>query len=259
MDIKRKIYNYLNVIQEDKDLHKVFTYGMIVLILLNTFAVIIETVESIDEKYYSYLSIFEIFSVLIFAIEYLLRIWTITVTEKYRKPFTGRIRFMFTPLAIIDLLSILPFFMFAFFPFDLRFLRLFRMFRFMRLLKLGRYSHSLQLLSKVLKSKKEQLVMAFFIVSFSIIIAACFIYFAEHDAQPAKFSSIPASIYWAVMMITSIGLSDIYPITPFGHIIAMLVAVLGIGLFAIPIGIIAAGFYEETNKKKCPFCGKDLT
>jgi voltage-gated potassium channel len=258
LNFKKVIYNYLEAVPEDKGWEKAFNYFMVILILLNTLAVVIETVQSFDEKYYNYLLAFEVFSITVFSIEYVLRVWSITINEKYKNPVTGRIKFILTPLAINDLVSILPFFMFAFFPLDLRFLRLFRIFRFMRILKLGRYSHSLQILIIVLKKKKEQLVMAAIIVAFAIVISSCFIYIIEHEAQPDKYTSIPESIYWTVMTITSVGYGDIYPITPLGHFFAIFIALLGLGLFAIPIGILAAGFYEETNKKKCPHCGKEL-
>ena len=162
-------------------------------------------------------------------------------------------------MAIIDLLSILPFYMFAIFPFDLRFLRLFRLFRFIRVLKLGRYSTSLKLLRNVFKAKKAEL--AVFIILFVIILSSCFIFIVEHDAQPDKFTNIPVSIYWSVMTITSVGYGDIYPVTPVGQFFAIITALLGLGLFAIPTGIIASGFYEELHnqKKYCPHCGKEIT
>lgn len=257
-NIKKIIYHYLEAVPDDKGRERVFNYFMVILILLNVLSVIMETVQSFDEKYYNYIIAFEVFSIAVFTIEYILRLWTITFSGKYSKPITGRLKFIISPMAIIDLISILPFFMFAFFPLDLRFLRIFRMFRFMRIMKLGRYSHSLQLLLKVLKKKKEQLVMATLIVSFSIIISGCLMYLVEHDAQPERFSSVPVSIYWAVETITSVGYGDIYPLSHWGQFITIIVSILGLGLFAIPVGIIAAGFYEETNKKKCPHCGKEI-
>ena len=256
--LRKTIYNYLEAEPEDKGWERAFNYFMIILILLNALAVVMETVESFNEKYYNYLQAFEIFSVATFSIEYVLRIFTITVSPKYSKPVTGRLRFIVTPLALIDLAAVLPFFLYAFFPFDLRFLRLFRMFRFMRILKLGRYSNSLRILITVFKKKKEQLVMSFLIVGFCITIAACLIYLVEHNAQPDKYTSIPASLYWSVITITSVGYGDVVPVTPLGQLIAVCVAILGLGLVAIPVGIITAGFHEETSKKICPHCGKEI-
>jgi len=257
---KRKIYHLLEGVAEHSRLEKILSYFMVLLILLNAFAVIIETVEWIDRNYFTYLFVFEIFSVIIFTIDYFTRIWTITINEKYKNMVLGRIKYFFTPMAIIDLLSILPFYLFAVFPFDLRFLRLFRLFRFIRILKLGRYSTSLKLLGNVFRAKRTELVITVFIIFFVIVLASCFIYIVEHDAQPDKYTNIPVSIYWSVITITSVGYGDMYPITPLGQFIAVIVALLGLGIFAIPTGIIASGFYEQLHnqKKQCPHCGKEI-
>jgi voltage-gated potassium channel len=241
------------------------------LITLNVLAVILETVQSIDEQYHQIFYWFEIFSVICFTIEYLARAWACTSQKKYSKPFWGRIKFLFTPMAIIDFMAILPFYL-TFSHVDMRFVRSLRLFRLFRLFKLMRYSHSLTLFGNVVKNKREELLITAAIMFVLIIITSSFIYFAEHEAQPDKFTDIPSSMWWAIVTLTTVGYGDIFPITPLGKVFAGIIAVLGIGMFALPTGILGASFVEEIDKiknekkkhkkhkkdKLCPHCGLEI-
>jgi len=262
LKLKRKIHSYIDPFQGDKGAKKGLDYFMIALILLNTLAVMLETEDSLNAQYGTYFNYFEAFSIAIFTIEYLLRIWCITLNPEYMHPVSGRIKYIFTKMALIDLLSILPFYLGTIIPYDLRFLKMFRLFRFIRVGKLGRYSNSLKLLSRVFRDKKEDLLMTCYVAVFCVLISSCLIYITENDAQPDKFPSIPGCMYWTMITLTTVGhgYDDVYPITFWGKVVTIFVIFLGLAIISIPTGILASGFYEEmeNKNKKCPHCGKDV-
>lgn len=239
-----------------------FDIFLILLILLNVTAVILETVHSIYIKHKVSLHIFDIFSVSIFTVEYLLRLVVCTTNKKYEHPVFGRIKFALTPLALADIIAIAPFYLPMFFFRDMRFLRGFRLFRLTRVLSLGRYSRSLRTLSRVLIRKKEELIISILSTVLILLIFSSLMYYIENPAQPETFSSIPATMWWGVITLTTVGYGDIYPITTLGKICASIIAFLGIGLFALPAGILSSGFAEEIKLNKadnlvtCPHCGK---
>ncbi len=142
------------------------------LIVLNVIAVVLETVEGLSTQYGSFFNAFELFSVAVFSIEYLLRLWTSNMEEKFKNPVTGRIKWISTPLALIDLFAVLPFYLPLFITFDLRFIRMLRLFRLLRILKIGRYSESLKTFGYALKSKKEDLTITIFALSVLLVIAS---------------------------------------------------------------------------------------
>ncbi|MBP2626317.1 MAG: Ion transport protein [Firmicutes bacterium] len=241
---------------------KSFHIFMVILILLNVLAVMLETVDQIAEQYADILLYFEYFSVALFSVEYLLRIWCCNVNKKYTGHIIGRLKFIFTPLALIDLLSVIPFYLPIFITFDLRFIRLIRLSRIFRLFKLGRYSSAYTLIKHVIIAKKEYLTITMIFGMTLLIISSCMMYFVEHEAQPEIFSSIPATMWWGIVTLTTVGYGDAYPITPLGKFLSAILALLGIGLFALPAGILASGFSEEIHKQHCetlcPHCGKDI-
>ncbi len=158
----QKLKHYIYVIIEpsvgDSIIDKIFNVGMLLLIILNIFAVILQTEEVLFQKYQTQFYIFEVFSVIIFSVEYILRLWTCTEIAEYKHPIWGRIRFAFTASMLIDLLSVLPFYL-PLHGLDLRIIRAVRLFRLFRLFKIGRYSQSVNRLANVIKSKKEELIM----------------------------------------------------------------------------------------------------
>jgi len=261
--IKKRTYEILEVASPGDKPSRFFDIFIIILIFLNVVAIILGTIEKLSIQFSAFFRTFEIFSVIIFTIEYALRIWSCTKNPKYKKPVTGRIRFIFTPLLLIDLLAILPFYLPMFIPFDLRFLRAIRLIRLFRLFKMGRYSESMKLFGKVLRAKKEELFIAVFAVFILLIISSSLLYYVEHDAQPEAFSNIPSAMWWGVATLTTVGYGDVYPITPMGKLFGAIISLLGIGMFALPAGILSAGFIEEIRKRRegekvCPHCGKNV-
>ncbi len=264
LTFRRRTYHFLNSTETAGAFSRAFNAFIVVLILLNILAMILESVKEIRDWTAGYFTWFEYFSVAIFSLEYSLRIWTSVEDPRYRHPILGRLRFALTPLALVDLSAVLPFYL-PFIRADLRGLRMFRLVRIMRVMrvaKLGRYSESLQMLLRVVRSRWEHLLSSILILLILAVVSASLMFYAENEAQPKAFSSIPAAMWWAVATLTTIGYGDVYPVTVIGKFMASIIAVLGIGMFALPTGILGSGFMEELDKDKkprqCPHCGKDL-
>jgi voltage-gated potassium channel len=263
LKLKEQIYNYLDPSPDDPVSEKIVNIFIVVLICLNILAVILDTVKNISSQYHHVFIFFEIFSVSIFTIEYLLRVWTCDVNNRFTGTIKGRIKYIFTPMALIDLLAILPFYLPMIIPIDLRFIRIFRLLRMFRALKFGRYSQALSTLGSVFKTKKAELGITVFIVIILLIFTSSLMYLVEYRVQPEIFSSIPNAMWWSVVTLTTVGYGDVYPITPLGKILGSIIAFLGIGLFALPAGIFGSGFVEQFHKKDkakevCPHCGKEI-
>jgi voltage-gated potassium channel len=271
---KQKVHGLLHPeIVGDKYWDKIINVFIVILIILNVVAVMVETLPSIEKnpgavRFFRY---FDWVSVIIFTIEYVLRVWSSNHEEKYKHSFWGRLKYMVSPAALIDLIAILPSYMHAFIPggFDLRVLRMLRLLRFFRLFRLTAYTKPAHMISNVFKKRKNELVLSFILAIFLIIIASCVMYFAEHQAIPpgekvSKFNSIPATIWWSVVSLTTTGYGDMYPITDLGKVLASIIMLTGVAFFALPAGIITAGFIDEFRlnrvKKthKCPHCGEHI-
>jgi len=259
----QRTYDILEGTTNDK-ITKGFQIFIITLIAINVLVVIIETEESVLDEYGYLFTPFEVFSIIIFTAEYVGRVIVCKLNPKYQNSKYSVIRFVITPMMLIDLAAILPFFL-PFVVADTRFIRIIRLLRLFRLFKLARYSDPMQTLGNVFKSKISDLAVAFFILFIALILASSLMYYAEHEAQPESFSSIPSSMWWGVITLTTIGYGDVYPITVVGKVIGAGVAILGIAVYAIPTGIMASAFTEELRKKrehkdsKCPHCGKEIT
>ncbi|MEP7108487.1 MAG: ion transporter [Ferruginibacter sp.] len=243
---------------------RIFNEFIIVLIILNVTAVMLETVPSIQVPHARFFRIFDLISVIIFTIEYVLRVWSSNHDPRYAHSFHGRLRYMVSTGALIDLLAIFPFYVHVIVGLDLRVLRILRLLRFLRLFRLTAYMRSARMVRNVFKTRANDLKLSLVLILFLIIIAACLVYFAEHAAQPQIFSSIPATMWWALVTVTSVGYGDMVPITVTGKIVTGIISLSGLAVFALPAGIITAGFLEEMRKTKrpkthfCPHCGKPI-
>lgn len=259
--IRAELFIILADPEREDQAERVFNLTMIVLISLNVLAVILETEQNLYQQYKLIFDGFETFSVVVFTIEYVLRLWVCTDLESYSSPVAGRIRYALQPMQLIDLVSILPFYL-PFVGLDLRFIRAVRLFRLFRLLKMGHYSRSMTTLVNVIKSKKEELSITLFAGFILLIIASSLMFLVEHAAQPDAFRSIPDAMWWGAVTLTTVGYGDIYPKTLIGKILGAGIALMGIGLFALPAGIVASGFASEIQKKEkviCPHCGKEIS
>lgn len=238
-------------------LGRVFDVTIVSLIVLNTAAVIVETLPSM-QPYASWFFLFEVVSVGVFIAEYALRLWSVTANPDYAHPIRGRLKWMATPMAVIDLLAIVPIFLFAL---DLRFLRVLRV---LRILKLSRYSESTAVLANVMRRSRSELVTSLFLVILALILTSGFMYYAERDAQPEKFGSIPETMWWSIVALTTTGYGDVVPVTALGRVMGGLTAILGVASIALPVGILSSAFVQEIEARRtgkvepCPHCGKDI-
>jgi len=221
----------------------------VVLILLNVFAIIYESEPKFQKQYEDFFLYFENFSVLIFSIEYFIRIFIAVEKDNPENlsNFRMRLKYMFSFVGLIDLLAILPFYLSAFTSIDLRFLRLMRI---LRLLKLSHYFKGLNFFITVLKKEAMSIGSAVFAMLVLVILSASMMYNLEHQAQPEAFASIPAAIWWAVVTMTTVGYGDVTPITFGGKLLATFIMLLGVGVVALPAGILAARFGDELQSRK---------
>jgi len=263
-EMKQKVYKLLN---ENKYFIK-FIYS---LIIINVILLILQSYQELDDRFSFFFETFEFFSVVIFSIEYILRMYSSQLSPRYHASnsiFSG-LKFSISTFGIIDLLAILPFYLPLFFPFDLRVLRILRLFRLLRIFKIGRYSKSLKTITDVLRETKSELVITIFVAFILLILSSSLMYYIENEAQPEQFKSIGHSFWWAVATLTTVGYGDVYPITGLGKVIGSIIALIGIGFVALPTGIISSAFIgkvqEEKAKKeaqktqcKCPNCGTEI-
>lgn len=261
---KHEVFMVLDASDHHNKTSTVVNAFLILLICLNVLAVMLETVEPLYKEHEKFFYAFEVFSVTVFTIEYLLRVWAITSEPKYSHPIMGRIKFLFTFGALIDLIAILPFYIPFVIGFDLRFIRILRLLRLLRIVKITRYMHATKMITHVYRAKKEELFITMMLIAFLIIVVSSIMFYVEHDAQPEKFSSIPTTMWWSVGTLTTAGNSDMVPVTTLGKTLSAIISLLGIGMVALPAGILASGFSEElkhlheNNKPHCPHCGKEL-
>ncbi|EMA58242.1 ion transporter [Halorubrum lipolyticum] len=241
---------------------KLFNWVIISLILLNVLAVALETVDWIYAAYSAQFVLLETVSVAVFTAEYLARIWSaVEAGEPYDRPVVGRLRYATRPLLLLDLVAIAPFYItLVGGTSDLRFLRALRLMRFLRLFRLVRYSESMQAFGRAFALKRGQLVVAMTGNLILLVVASSLMYFAEHAAQPEAFPSIPGTMWWGIVTLTTVGYGDVTPVTPTGQVIGSAVAILGIGLFALPASIMASGFIQGSSYETgyCPDCGHEI-
>ncbi|MBU6188118.1 MAG: ion transporter [Betaproteobacteria bacterium] len=230
-------------------LHGYFDAFIAAWVLISVFSVILESVHSISYLLHIELIVIDVIAVAIFTMEYCARLYCCVEDERYRGAVSGRLRQAKSASMVIDLLAILPFFLEALIHHlvDLRFLRIFRL---LRLLKLTRYTGATRTLAKVIVREWPVMAAAAFIMLLLVVLTASLGYLFEHEAQPDKFENIPQSIYWAVITLASVGYGDISPVTPAGRAITIVLALIGIGIFAIPAALLSSAFSDQLHKER---------
>lgn len=267
VSLRKRTFEVLELAPEEDDASRLFDIAISILICANILAVVLESVPSLFEAYHPYFYGFEVVSVAVFTAEYGLRVWSSVSVPRYSHPVLGRLRFSVTPLALIDLLAIAPFYLPMVMTLDLRFARALRLFRLLRVLKLTRYSESMRALGRVFRDKREELTLTLAVGVMLLLFASSGMYFIESDVQPGAFNSIPAAMWWGVATLTTVGYGDVYPVTALGKFFGVLIAVFGVGIFALPAGILASGLTqnagledgaEASKPDTCPHCGVRL-
>ncbi len=248
--LRSTVYRVLETAQDDDFTSRFVDVCLITLIALSVLAVILESIPGFEARHGSALALFEAFTIAAFTIEYVLRIWSCVErdSETTAHPLLSRLRYAVSFHAIIDILAILPFYLLAFGVFggvDMRFLRSIRL---LRVLKLTRYSAALNMLFATFRENAKALGAAFLILLTIMLLAASGMYYFEREAQPTDFGSIPAAMWWAFATLTTVGYGDVTPITVGGKIFGALIAVVGIGMVALPTSILASGYTRQLEK-----------
>lgn len=249
MNLRKRLFKIVEPTDNPKDVNRYFDLFIMSLILLNVLAIILESEPVIRASLSTFLRGFECFSVLVFSIEYAIRIWIIVEKRNYQSPVLGRLKFLISPMAIIDLLAILPFYL-PFLGVDLRVLRILRLFRIFRIIKMARYTKAFTMVRDVFREKKEELLVIIVFISILLVLLSTIMYYLEGQVQPEIFGSIPRALWWGIITLTTVGYGDAVPVTAFGQLFGGIVALSGIGFIALPTGILASGFSDQISKYK---------
>jgi voltage-gated potassium channel len=250
---RQRLWEIINLAQHGDIASRIFDITILILIVLNIIALILASIDSVKQQYGVYLHYFELFCVFTFTIEYILRVWSCVSSHLYQAPIKGRLRYMLQPVPLLDLLAILPFYL-SLLDVNTTFLRFARLLRVIRIAEISRYYTAIRALTNVLKNSREELILTFFSLFFVLLTVSCLVYYVENPVQPEAFPDIPTTLWWGFVTLTTIGYGDIFPITALGRALTAVFAVLGIGLFAIPGGILASGFMDELQKRREQQC-----
>ncbi|MFK7896236.1 MAG: ion transporter [Myxococcota bacterium] len=246
--LRKRTYEVLEVSQSGDWLSRAIDLMLMALIAGNAVAVILESIASLHNTYQDLFWAFEKISAAAFSAELILRIWAASENPKSEGgPWQKRLRYLTSPMAVIDALAILPFYLVTFFAIDLRILRILRL---LRVVKFTRYSTAFRLIGDVFKYQRNALVTSLFLMGIAVVLAASILHVVESSAQPEAFGSIPAAMWWAICTLTTVGYGDVTPITSLGKTMAASISIIGIGFVALPTSIFTAGFAQAMARKE---------
>ena len=245
---RRRVYEILEQAHPGDQASRIVHAILICLALASVAAVVFESVPSYAAQDELFFQIVEIVTVAVFTIEYLARVWVAPLHPHYQRlsVWRARTRYMASLPAIIDLVIVLPFYLALFSPADLR---VFIVFRIVRFLKLARYSPGIRSLYEAIVNERRALLACLVILASLVLAAASIMHLVEHQAQPEKFGTIPDAMWWAIVTLTTVGYGDVVPVTALGKVVAGLVAIMGLGMLALPVGIIATSFAEVIHRR----------
>ena len=249
MNLRRKTYEILQPDNGTSALSRAFDWLIMSLILVSVVIVFLATFD-LPPRFLRLLAICESVASIVFTVEYLLRIATADFLHPKNGMIASRVKYIVSPMAIIDLVAILPFWLPMLFPGTMLGIRAFRLFRLLRIFKLNRYFDAMKSLGEVIASKKRELLGSLFFVAILMLIASLLMYSAEHDAQPKVFRNAFSGLWWAVATLTTVGYGDIYPVTALGRFLGSIIAFAGIAAVAIPTGVISSGLMERMQRGK---------
>ena len=248
--IKAKVFNMVSIGVVDEPINRAYDVISTVALILNLFSAFAITFDYMEEHYSGALYAIEAVTVFFFAVDYVLRLFS--SSYEYPKETTKRaaLKYVLSFAGIVDLLSFLPYYLPGFFPMGSSVFRLFRVARILRLFRINAYYDQLNVISEVISSKSQQLRASVFIILILMLASSLCMYSVEHDAQPDVFSNAFSGIWWSASTLLTVGYGDIYPVTILGKILGIIISFLGVGMVAIPTGIISAGFVEQYQKLK---------
>ncbi|MCB9239515.1 MAG: ion transporter [Flavobacteriales bacterium] len=260
--MKKRVFQLVERGSHGSRINLLFDFAIMWLIILNMIAIVLDTVDWIYADWHYELYTFELVSVAIFTVEYVLRIYVSDLTHPAKTRLGSVLKFALSTYGIIDLLGILPFYIPLFFHTDAEALRLLLLMRFVRIFKINRYNQSSKIVMSVIRDKRGQLATTVFVAMMLVIMASVLMFFAEGEDQPEAFPNVVACFWWSICTLTTVGYGDVVPITSLGKLLSGLLAFVGLGIVALPTGIISSGFLEYNKKPKngkyCPHCGERL-
>jgi voltage-gated potassium channel len=247
--LRRRVYHMLGGEGHNDPLVKLVDYALVSLITINCIFSVLESVEDLAVVHGHIFHAFDHLSVIVFSIEYGLRVWTSVEFSqpRFHHPVYGRLHFIFTPMAIVDLVAIVPFYLGFFFEVDLRAMRVLRL---LRVFKLTRYSQGMVIMIDVLRQEARSIVSMLFVFLVILVFVSSLMYMLEHPTQPHVFSDIPSAMWWAVVTMTTLGYGDMVPSTVLGRVLGGCTAIIGVGMIALPAGVLASGFSEQLRQRR---------
>ncbi len=248
--VQSNLFHMVSVGVIDEPINQAYDVISTGALILNIAAAIMNTYENLHVKYGDVFSTIEAITVAFFAIDYILRMVTAPCLYPEVSPKKAVLKYFFSAAGIIDILSFLPYYLPFFFPGGASVFRLFRVARIMRLFRINAYYDSLNVITEVISGKKQQLLSSVFIIAILMLASSLCMYSLEHEAQPDVFSNAFSGIWWSASTLLTVGYGDIYPITTMGKLLGIFIAFLGVGIVAIPTGIISAGFVEQHQRLK---------
>ena len=250
MKIQKRVYEILGQAQNGDKVSSFVDRFLTILIITNVLAVSLESVETIGSAFRQEFAAFEMFSIIVFGTEYILRLWSAVAKEDsaHKTPFGKRIEYILSFNGLVDLAALLPSLISMFVgSADLRWIRVVRI---LRLLKMSNYSTALEDLGSAIYEERQSFLAALYLFTLALFIASALMYVLEHQAQPEAFASIPESMWWALITLTTVGYGDVSPITTLGKMVGALTALIGVCTVALLTGIIASAFTSQIEKRK---------
>ena len=268
--LQRRVHDLLDGRPEAGDPLDVAVYWLLLVLIVVALALlIIGTVPAVEARWGRAIFVADVVLGAVFLLEYALRVWSAPVDPRYADGWRGRLRFMRSPLALLDLVAAVALLL-PHVPIDLRQARLIRLFALLRVGQVGRFRRSVSIARHIFHERKDDLLLAVVSVAVVLLVGSTLVYFAERGAQPEKFGSIPDAMWWGIATVTTVGYGDVYPVTPLGRTLGGLLAVLGIASFALPTAILGAAFLDELQRERaravrandavrlCPTCGQPV-
>ena len=264
---KRQVFEMLEGGLRGSPAARTFSWIVITLILLSVSSMVVESYEEANNRFGGFLWVMETITVAVFTLEFILGLWTADL--RYPGDKHPRLRFLTSFMAIVELLAILPFYLGLILsdPGLLELTEVFQLLRLLHLLKLGEYSPTLQALGSAFRATSRSILLCFVVCFLGMLAASIVLYRMENPLQPKVFPNVPACLWWAICQAANVRADSAYPMTVAGQFCAGAIRLLGIGMIAIPAGLLAAGYHRERVKRQdeknpkafCPFCGKKIS
>lgn len=244
---KKRVFDIIQIGNRKDFISSAFDIFIVVTIVLNLFVTLFQTFDE-SSPYANVLNVLELITILIFTVEYVLRIWTADFLYPNKPYWKAVLAFVFSLYGLIDFFTFFPYYLPILFPMGAVAFRMFRVIRIFRLFRVNAQYDAFNVIINVLNDKKNQLISSICMILIFMVAASLCMYSLEHEAQPEQFANAFSGIWWSVSTLLTVGYGDIYPVTTMGKVMAIVISFLGVGMVAIPTGIISAGFVEQYTK-----------